>query len=84
MHLSKLLKKIINSEATLADWSMQSVTEGKDAQGEATVKLAYGGRTFTGRGLSTDIIESSIIAYLHAASKVLGSKKESEESSYAS
>ncbi len=68
----KAIEKIINSEATLADWSMQSVTEGKDAQGEATVKLAYGGRTFTGRGLSTDIIESSIIAYLHAASKSAG------------
>jgi len=80
----KAIEKIIGSGATLDDYSIQSVTEGKDAQGEAIVKLAYEGRQFTGRGLSTDIIESSILAYLHAASKVLGSKKEKEESSYAS
>lgn len=80
----KAIEKILNTNATLDDYSIQSVTEGKDAQGEATVKLAFEGRQYTGRGLSTDIIESSILAYLHAASKVLGSKKEKEESSHAS
>lgn len=80
----KAIEKIVQTKATLDDYGIQSVTEGKDAQGEATVRLAYNGRQFTGRGLSTDIIESSILAYLHAAAKVLGSKRETEESSYAS
>lgn len=35
-----------------------------------TVKLSAGNETFTGRGLSTDIIEASIRAYIEAANKL--------------
>ena len=59
------------SEHSLEDYAIHSISEGKDALGEVVVKLRFGDRTVTGRGLSTDIIESSILAYLNGVNKIL-------------
>jgi 2-isopropylmalate synthase len=63
----------------LEDYSLQAVTEGTDALGEAVVKVSYEGKMYTGRGLSTDIVESSINAYLGAVNKVLDDQKGDEK-----
>ena len=68
---SATFKKISGSEYELANYSLQSVTEGMDALGEVTVKLERGKHSVTGRGLSTDIIEASILAYIDAINKIL-------------
>ena len=53
----KAIDKIVNPEAhTFKTYTIQSISEGKDTLGDVTVRLAAGGRTFTGKGLSTDII----------------------------
>ena len=60
-------------------FSINSISEGKDTLGDVTVKLSAGDRTFKGRGLSTDIIEASIVAYINAANKMqasLGKRKD--------
>jgi 2-isopropylmalate synthase len=51
-------------------FNIHSISEGKDTLGDVTVKVNAHGRTFTGRGLSTDIIEASINAYLKALNKL--------------
>ncbi len=56
---------------TLEHYSIRSTSEGKDTLGEVLVKIACGGEIYNGRGLSTDIIESSILAYLHAVNKLI-------------
>jgi 2-isopropylmalate synthase len=56
---------------TLEDYAIHSVSEGKDALGEVVVKIKAGGRIVTGRGLSTNIIESSILAYINGVNKIL-------------
>ena len=53
----------------LVSYNITAVTEGTDALGEAKVKIKAGETTFTGRGVSTDIIKSSIKAYLAAINK---------------
>ena len=53
------------------NYSIHSVTEGEDAQGEVVVKLRQGNHTVTGRGLSTDIFEASLKAYLNAVNKII-------------
>ena len=64
--------KIIRApEHRLADYSIQTISEGKDAQGEAVVKISVGNRLYTGRGLSTDVIEASLLAYINAMNKLL-------------
>lgn len=55
----------------LKDYTIHSVSEGNDALGEVTVKLRAGEKIVTGRGLSTDIIESSILAYVNGINKLL-------------
>jgi 2-isopropylmalate synthase len=58
-------------ELILEDYYLHSVTEGKDAQGEAIVKIRKDKRIYTGRGISTDVIEASIKAYVNAVNKML-------------
>ncbi|MDR1891914.1 MAG: 2-isopropylmalate synthase [Oscillospiraceae bacterium] len=68
----KAIDKITNApESVLEMYTIHSTSDGKDALGEVTIKLRAGERLVTGRGLSTDIIESSILAYLNAANKLL-------------
>lgn len=55
----------------LETYTIHSTSDGKDALGEVIVKLRCGDELVTGRGLSTDIIESSILAYINAANKLL-------------
>ena len=39
--------------------------------GEAIVKLRSGGKLYSGQGISTDIVGSSIRAYINALNKVV-------------
>ena len=55
----------------LVSYGITAVTEGTDALGEARVKITdtASGTTYTGRGVSTDVIKASIKAYLGAINK---------------
>lgn len=66
----KAIEKIAKTGARVTHYGIQSVTGGKDAQGEVVVKLAVGETEVTGRGTSTDIIEASVKAYLFALNKI--------------
>ena len=66
----KAIEKMLGSGGVLTEYTVHAVTEGNDAQGEAVVKLKGDGKPVTGRGLSTDVIEASILAYLNAAQKL--------------
>ncbi|MBQ1228252.1 MAG: hypothetical protein IIX87_00070, partial [Firmicutes bacterium] len=46
-------------------------TEGREAVGTAVVKLRAGGKLYSGRGISTDIIGASIHAYINALNKIV-------------
>ncbi len=66
----KAVEKITKTSAKLSDYSIQSVTSGKDAIGEVNLKLEFQGREVSGRGTSTDVIEASVKAYLFALNKI--------------
>jgi len=67
----KAIEKIVGIDMKLEDYRLNSVTEGKDALGDALVKISADGELFTGRGLSTDVIEASIHAYINAVNKMI-------------
>lgn len=68
----KAIEKAVGMTLKLEDYQLQSVTEGKDALGDALVKLSNGdGAVYSGRGLSTDVIEASIHAYINAVNKMI-------------
>ncbi|MEA4912845.1 MAG: alpha-isopropylmalate synthase regulatory domain-containing protein [Oscillospiraceae bacterium] len=66
----KAVDRVAKYEVSLENYALQSVTEGEDALGDAVVKVRYKDRLFTGRGLSTDVVEASIRAYVNALNKI--------------
>ena len=60
------IDRIIGKDLDLDSFELGAVTGGEDAQGEATVKMSMDGQHWNGRGLSTDIVEASIMAYIAA------------------
>jgi len=67
----KAISSITGQNFKLVDYQVHSVTEGKDAFGEAMVKLTNGITIMTGKGASTDVLEASLRAYVDATNKLL-------------
>ena len=65
------IEQIIGRRFELDDFSIQTVTQEKEAMGSALVRLRVGGRIYSGTGLSTDIIGASIRAYISAVNKIV-------------
>jgi 2-isopropylmalate synthase len=62
----KAVNKIIGKEPELELYELGAITGGSTSQGETMVRISLDGRRWNGRGVSTDVIESSIKAYLSA------------------
>ena len=54
------------SQTKLEHYQVRSVTAGKGALGEVTVRLKIDGSAYTGKGVSTDTIRASAKSYLQA------------------
>jgi 2-isopropylmalate synthase len=70
----KAINSVTGMDVSLDSFSLNAVTDGEDAIGEAVVKLSCDGVKSTGTGLSTDIIEASIRAYINGINKMIGAK----------
>ena len=64
------IENILGCHYELDDFQIRSVTEGREAMGETVVKLRSNGKLYSGRGTSTDIVGSSIQAYINALNKI--------------
>ena len=51
-------------------YRINSISPGKDTMGDVSVKLSCDNRTFSGRGLHTNIVEASVRAYISAMNKL--------------
>ncbi|MDP8264552.1 MAG: 2-isopropylmalate synthase [Candidatus Aceula lacicola] len=71
----KAIEGIVKVKGELLDYSIQSVTRGKDALGEVTVKVRIKGKNYIAHGASTDILEASAKAYLNAINKMIVQSK---------
>ena len=65
------IEKITGCHYELDDFQLQAVTEGREAMGQTVVKLRSGGKVYSGRGISTDIVGAGIHAYLSALNKII-------------
>ena len=54
----------------LTDYRIRAVTKGKEALGEVHVELDHSSQKIKGRGVSTDILEASALAYLTAINRL--------------
>jgi len=71
----RAVEKIIRHRFVLEDYRIEAVTERRDALGEVLVKISDSKGTYRGRGVSTDVIEGSILALLVAVNRMLEGAK---------
>ena len=63
------IQRITGIPLRLRDYALRAITSGKDAQGEVTIEVEFDKRRFRARGVSTDIVEASALAYLAATNR---------------
>ncbi len=64
------IEKITGLKITCKEYQVRSATLGRDAIGEVLVELEYQGKSYRGRGTSTDTVESTIQAILDAVNRI--------------
>ena len=65
------IESITGCHYELDDFQLHAVTEGREAMGQTVVKLRSGGKVYSGKGISTDIVAAGIHAYLSALNKIV-------------
>jgi len=70
------IDKITKIKGKFLDYSIRSVSAGREAVGEALVKVKFGDKVVTGKAASTDVIFASAKGYLNALNKFLSKDKE--------
>ena len=71
----KAAEQILGGHYELEEFQIQAVTGGREATGDALIKLRHSGKLYSGRGVSTDIIGASIRAYLSAVNKIVNEER---------
>jgi 2-isopropylmalate synthase len=64
----RAINQAANVEAKLSEFTIGAVTEGQDALGEVSVVVEVDGSSGAGQGVSTDIIDAAVRAYVRALS----------------
>jgi 2-isopropylmalate synthase len=67
----KAIDKITSAGGVLKHYALEAINSGKDAQGAVIVSVEFAKKTVSGYGVSPDIIEASVKAYLHAYNRAL-------------
>ena len=65
------INRVIEVPNKLTEFRVDAVTEGIDAIGDVTIRIARDGQSYLGRGSDTDIIVASAKAYMNALNRLL-------------
>ena len=71
---------ITDMPCSLESYNIRAVTEGQDALGEVTVRVRNGEETMLGRGVSTDVLEASCLAYINAVNRLIAHRESEKQS----
>jgi 2-isopropylmalate synthase len=67
---TKAIDRIVGYKITIENFHIDSVTEGREAQGRVSVVARSSEGVFTGTATSTDIVEASALAYMNVINKI--------------
>jgi 2-isopropylmalate synthase len=67
----KAVEKITGIDTQMDNYNLRGVSRGMDALGEVSLKINYEDKNIIGRGISTDIVEASVKAYLDGVNKLI-------------
>ncbi|MCS3705113.1 2-isopropylmalate synthase [Salinibacter ruber] len=76
--LYRALDHAVDAPHTLVDYSIRSISEGADAQGEVEVTIRYGENQFAGTARNTDVIRASAEAYVDALNRLVAAQEHAE------
>ena len=65
----KALKKIVNRQMTLKEFTIQAISKGSDDMGKVHMQVEYDNHMYYGFGANTDIIAASVEAYIDCINK---------------
>jgi 2-isopropylmalate synthase len=72
------IDRIVVMKNRLTSYSINSITQGKDAMGEVLLQIECDGLSYVGKAASTDVVEASAKAYLKAINRAIYNRKEEE------
>jgi 2-isopropylmalate synthase len=67
---------------TLVDYTIRSISEGADAQGEVHVEIRHGEHMFEGQAHGTDIMKASAEAYVNALNRLADFRTDEESTQF--
>ncbi|MBI4483170.1 MAG: 2-isopropylmalate synthase [Acidobacteria bacterium] len=67
----RAIDRVTGIRGHLVDYTVHSVSGGKDAVAEVFVRVKFDDRNFIGKAASTDLVDASARAYLHAVNKAV-------------
>lgn len=70
----RAIGRAVGQDFELVDFQIRALSEGGDAQGQATLGVRHAGRELRGRGVSTDIVEAAALAALEIVNRIERSK----------
>ncbi|MBQ9474772.1 MAG: hypothetical protein IJU69_00760 [Bacteroidales bacterium] len=73
------INQLTGTHYELDDFQIKAVTEGREALGETVVRLRSDGKVYSGRGVSKDVVSSSVMAYLNAINKIVYEQQEDRQ-----
>jgi 2-isopropylmalate synthase len=68
------VEKITGIELICKDFRVRSATLGRDAIGEVNLEVEYKGKSYRGVGVSTESVESTILAMLNAINRIIAER----------
>jgi 2-isopropylmalate synthase len=74
----RAVERISQVPVALDSYEIRSVGAGKDALGEVSIRVTSEGRQVHGRGLSTDVVEASVLAYVDVLNKLAAGVTQAE------
>jgi len=74
----RAINRVTGVDNELIEFSVKSVTEGIDAQGEVTIRIQTDGGVYQGRAADTDILVASARAYVHAVNRSIAAAQHAE------
>jgi len=65
------IRNITKMDVRLTEYKINSISQGKEALGRASVSVIHEGKHYSARAIDTDIIKASAVAFLNAVNRIL-------------
>jgi 2-isopropylmalate synthase len=80
--LYRAIDHAVDEPHTLVNYSIQSISEGSDAQGQVDVRVRYGENEYVGTAHHTDVVRASADAYVHALNRLAQAREEADAAAF--